>query len=158
MSFTYYSLFSRCVVCVSDYKLMAVHSFRSQKPNLNKLEAAGWQELYSGYSYIYQSGAREGSGTEFGAHGSCLEYFSPVSIVQTNGLEVRWISNSPTALWIIDYEKLRNYDLDDGSLINDVRTGAARSKFRETELGRCVVMRRTSTKRKVVYFSPHDRA
>ena len=136
---------------------MAVHSFRNKKPNLNRLVSAGWSELYSGYSYIYQSGAREGSGTELGAHGSCLEYFSPVSIVQTSGREVRWISNSPTSLWITDYEKLRNYDLDDGEIINDVMSGAARSRFRDNELGRCVVMRRTSTKREIVYFSPHDR-
>jgi len=142
---------------VSDYKLMAVHSYAAQKPNLNKLIAAGWEELYDGYSFIYQSGAREGSGTAFGDHGSCLSYFSPVSIVQTNGQEVRWISNSPKSMWIIGYESLRNYDLDEGSIVRQVSDGVDRARFRDTELGQCVVMKRTATKRKVVYFSGTDR-
>ena len=145
------------MVCVSDYKLLAVHSYQNRKPNLNKLISAGWEELYDGYSYIYQSGARDGSGTEMAAHGSCMTYFSPVSIAQAHGQEVRWISNSPKAIWIIGYDSLRDYDLDDGELIRNVADGAKRAEFRDSELGKCVVMRRTATKRKVVYFSGHDR-
>ena len=139
------------MVCVSDYKLMAVHSFANTKPNLNKLIAGGWEELYEGYSYAFQGGARDGSGNQFHMHGSCMRMFSPVSVVQTNGQEVRWISNSPRSLWFTDYETIRYHELDDGERYWKVGRGGERKAFREQVLGRCAVVKRTASKRRVIY-------
>jgi len=144
---------SRCVVCVSDYKLMAVHSYRNQNPDTSYLQQHGWVELYNGYSYMFQSGAKEGSGNQLGEHGSCMQYYSPVSVVQAIGQEVRWISNSPKSVWIINNDLLKNYNLDDGSIQQNVEEGADRKKFREQMLGRCTVMHKSSKNRKILYYS-----
>ena len=136
---------------------MAVHSFKAQKPNLNKLKSVGWKELYEGYSFIYQTGANHGSGTELETHGSCLRLFSPVSIVQTSGLAIKWLSNSPKALWILDYKHLQYKDLDDGPTVKYVDEGGdGRRMYRERYLGRCVVLAKTTENRKVIYESPAD--
>lgn len=141
---------SRCAVCVSDAKLLAVHSFNAQKPAkaVANLRSHGWEELYEGYSFLFSGGVKEGAGHALQAHGSCMKHFTPVSVVQTNGQEVRWLSQNFATIWIVDYRQyLINHITDDPDQTWDVNEPDSRASYKQSVLGKCVVMKRRVNER-----------
>jgi len=139
---------SRCTVCISDYKIMALHSFSKDKPEA-KLQAAsryGWAKLYEGYSFAYQVGSGVGWGTQLSRHSSCLQHFSPIMAAQTNGAEVRWISPNFHATWVLDYSYLSEDDRWE-STEYDVTNTADRQTFIQNRLGKCYVIKRNANDR-----------
>ena len=143
-------ILSRCAVCISDSKLLAVHSFNAQKPTsqINNLRAHGWQELYEGYSFLFSGGVKEGAGHALQSHGSCMKHFTPVSVVQTNGQEVRWLSQNFATIWIVDYRQyLVSHSTDDPDVEWNVDNPDSRVNYRNNVLGKCAVMQRAVNER-----------
>jgi len=137
---------SRCSVCISDRKLLAVHSFSAQKPvgQVRALAKHGWKTLYEGYSYLFAGGVKEGAGPALQAHASCMKHFTPISVVQTNGQEVRWLSQNFASIWIVDYQRwLVDHVTDDKDIEWEVNEPVGRIRFRDQALGKCAVLQRT---------------
>jgi len=148
---------SRCKVCVSDYKLLAVHSFSADKPTnqIRALEQHGWEHRpeMDGYSFLFAGGVKEGAGPSLQAHGSCMRKFTPVSVVQTNGQEVRWLSQNFASIWVTDYQKyLVDHSTDDRDIEWKVNAPDSRIRFREEVLGKCAIMKR-NINRKMRYVA-----
>merc|ERR1712066_285651 len=63
---------SRCSVCETESKVMAVHSQDEQIPEC----PANWDSLWMGYSFVMHTGAgSQGGGQSLSSPGSCLETF-----------------------------------------------------------------------------------
>ena len=138
-------LISRCSVCMSPYKLLALHSFKYTPPDqeyVDDLKAKGWKKLYEGYSFIHQIGARTGFGSQLARHGSCLVHFNPANIVQAREEEFRWTSMNFKSYWVMDFDKLAFYEEDYGVSELEVDDPEARREVRETAVGKCMVFRK----------------
>ena len=140
--------FSRCVVCVSDYRLVSYHSFTAQPPTAEEMDVIakkGWEQVYSGYSYIMQVGPGRAFGNAVFDHESCRREFTPTMIAQTYKKDVRFISSNFKSMWLID---------DSAAMDDNIRVDSAaeRERFVRNYLGKCIVLRR-SVEKKMYYYS-----
>jgi len=139
---------SRCVVCVSDYKLVSYHSFTANPPTapeLARIEQKGWEQVYSGYSYIMQVGPGRAFGNAVFDHESCRREFTPTMIAQTYKKDVRFISSNFKSMWLIDNSAQVDKNIK-------VDSAADRANFIQNYLGKCIVLRR-SVERRMYYYS-----
>ena len=144
----YTAVFSRCVVCVSDYKLVSYHSFTANPPTapeLARIEQKGWEQVYSGYSYIMQVGPGRAFGNAVFDHESCRREFTPTMIAQTYKKDVRFISSNFKSMWLIDNSAQVDKNIK-------VDSAADRANFIQNYLGKCIVLRR-SVERRMYYYS-----
>ncbi|XP_037132714.1 collagen alpha-3(IV) chain-like, partial [Syngnathus acus] len=73
---------SRCAVCETSSNVIAVHSQTTLLPECPR----GWESLWSGYSFVMQTGAgAEGSSQPLVSPGSCLEHFRQVPFIECHG-------------------------------------------------------------------------
>lgn len=130
---------SRCAVCVSDFKLMAFHSFKLSLPSAGSiapLQQAGWKIVREGYSYFMQVGPERGFGNALQSHASCLEYFSPSMIAQTYGMKIRFSTFNFKSMWGM-------YNIDDIAKV-PCDSYQERQSFIQKHITRCYVMKRTA--------------
>ena len=145
-------VFSRCVVCVSDYKLVAYHSFTAQppsEPEMARIAEKGWEKVYSGYSYIMQVGPGRSFGNAIFDHESCRRHFTPTMIAQTYKNTVRFISSNFKSMWLIDNSATvdRNIQVD---------SARDRENFISNYVGKCIVLRRSVERRQYYYSDTPD--
>jgi len=82
-----------------------------------------------------------------------MRKFTPVSVVQTNGQEVRWLSQNFASIWVTDYQKyLVDHSTDDRDIEWKVNAPDSRIRFREEVLGKCAIMKR-NINRKMRYVA-----
>lgn len=139
---------SRCVVCVSDYKLVSYHSFTASpptEPEMQRIAQKGWEQVYSGYSYIMQVGPGRAFGNAVFDHESCRREFTPTMIAQTYKKDVRFISSNFKSMWLIDSSAIADQNID-------VDSARDRANFIQNYLGKCIVLRR-SVEKKMYYYS-----
>ncbi|CAL8348455.1 unnamed protein product [Arctogadus glacialis] len=73
---------SRCAVCETRSNVIGIHSQTVQVP----VCPAGWQSLWSGYSFVMQTGVgSEGSGQPLASPGSCLQEFRKIPFIECHG-------------------------------------------------------------------------
>merc|ERR1711988_52102 len=73
---------SRCSVCETESKVMAVHSRDEQIPEC----PANWDSLWMGYSFVMHTGAgSQGGGQSLSSPGSCLETFRSSPFIECHG-------------------------------------------------------------------------
>ncbi|PWA25283.1 hypothetical protein CCH79_00005269, partial [Gambusia affinis] len=73
---------SRCSVCETTSKILAFHSQNTLIPECPR----GWETLWTGYSFIMQTGAgAEGSSQPLMSPGSCMEHFRRVPFIECHG-------------------------------------------------------------------------
>lgn len=138
------------MVCVSDYKLVSYHSFSASRPSAQEMETIhrkGWEEVYSGYSYIMQVGPGRAHGNAVFDHESCRREFSPTMIAQTYKTDVRFISSNFKSMWLVDtsMQTDRNTQVD---------RPEDRENFIQNFLGKCIVLRRSVEKGRYYYSDP----
>ena len=137
---------------MSDYKLMAYHSFTRDYPDnsiLQDLSNKGWEKVYPGYSYLYQTGPNHGFGNAMHSHNSCLQEFSPIMMTQTYGEDVRVMTKNFFSVWVVDSEEQFSYNGFKVDTFDD------RVKFIKRVIGKCYVFRK-EIKREIqrYYYAP----
>uniref|UniRef100_A0A3Q2PUQ0 Collagen IV NC1 domain-containing protein n=1 Tax=Fundulus heteroclitus TaxID=8078 RepID=A0A3Q2PUQ0_FUNHE len=73
---------SRCSVCETTSKIIAIHSQNTLIPECPR----GWEAIWTGYSFVMQTGAgAEGSSQPLTSPGSCMENFRRVPFIECHG-------------------------------------------------------------------------
>ena len=77
-----------------------------------------------------------------------MKHFTPVSVVQTNGQEVRWLSQNFATIWVVDYRQhLTEHSTDDPDAEWNVDSPDSRVDYKNNVLGKCAVMQKKVNER-----------
>lgn len=98
---------SRCSVCESPTRLIAVHSQTMGIPKC----PGGWEEVWIGYSFLmHRDAGAGGGGQSLISPGSCLEEFRVRPFIECRGLGTCNYFSTATSYWLAtikDYEMFR---------------------------------------------------
>ncbi|GLH15324.1 Putative collagens type iv and type xiii, partial [Gryllus bimaculatus] len=97
---------SRCTVCETTTRVMAVHSQTTQVPNCPN----DWDVIWTGYSFLMHidSGA-EGSGQALVSPGSCLEEFRASPFLQCQGYGTCHLFSTAYSYWLATVEEFEMF-------------------------------------------------
>ncbi|XP_035390213.1 collagen alpha-3(IV) chain-like [Electrophorus electricus] len=97
---------SRCSVCEASGNVIVIHSQMSTEQDC----PSGWQELWSGYSFVMQTGTEaEGSGQPLASPGSCLKKFQKVPFIECHASGTCKYSFDSNSHWLAVVDRNRMF-------------------------------------------------
>uniref|UniRef100_A0A3Q4MXN7 Collagen IV NC1 domain-containing protein n=1 Tax=Neolamprologus brichardi TaxID=32507 RepID=A0A3Q4MXN7_NEOBR len=125
------SYISRCSVCETTSNVIAIHSQRTLIPECPR----GWESLWTGYSFIMQTGAgAEGSSQPLISPGSCLEKFRQVPFIECHGRGTCNYYPDSYSYWLAS--------LDPNNMFGKPIPQTVKGPFLESIISRCRVCRK----------------
>uniref|UniRef100_A0A3B4FV59 Collagen IV NC1 domain-containing protein n=1 Tax=Pundamilia nyererei TaxID=303518 RepID=A0A3B4FV59_9CICH len=125
------SYISRCSVCETTSNVIAIHSQRTLIPECPR----GWESLWTGYSFIMQTGAgAEGSSQPLISPGSCLENFRQVPFIECHGRGTCNYYPDSYSYWLAS--------LDPNNMFGKPIPQTVKGPFLESIISRCRVCRK----------------
>jgi collagen type IV alpha len=122
---------SRCSVCETESKVMAVHSQDEQIPEC----PANWDSLWMGYSFVMHTGAgSQGGGQSLSSPGSCLETFRSSPFIECHGRGTCNYFASTYSFWLTTVQNNQQFS---NPVSETLKAGNLRSR-----ISRCQVCRR----------------
>lgn len=122
---------SRCSVCESRTRVIAVHSQGADIPKCPK----NWEGLWIGYSFLMNTDAgAEGSGQPLASAGSCLQDFRPNPFIECQGHGRCNAYSTAFSFWLASIETERMFSVP---VPETLRPGEMRAR-----VSRCQVCRR----------------
>uniref|UniRef100_A0A669CKU9 Collagen IV NC1 domain-containing protein n=1 Tax=Oreochromis niloticus TaxID=8128 RepID=A0A669CKU9_ORENI len=130
------SYISRCSVCETTSNVIAIHSQRTLIPECPR----GWESLWTGYSFIMQTGAgAEGSTQPLISPGSCLENFRQVPFIECHGRGTCNYYPDSYSYWLAS--------LDPNNMFGKPIPQTVKGPFLESIISRCRVCRKPRASR-----------
>jgi len=122
---------SRCSVCESDSRVMAVHSQDVEVPDC----PAGWNSDWIGWSFVmHTGGGGQGGGQQLESAGSCLETFRSSPFIECHGRGTCNYFASTYSFWLTTVQKDQQFSKP---VSETLKSGSL-----QTRISRCNVCRR----------------
>lgn len=122
---------SRCSVCETESKVMAVHSQDDEIPECPN----NWDSLWMGYSFVMHTGAgSQGGGQSLSSPGSCLETFRSSPFIECHGRGTCNYFASTYSFWLTTVNSNQQFAKP---VSETLKSGNLRSR-----ISRCQVCRR----------------
>lgn len=128
---------SRCTVCETSTRVIALHSQEMNIPNCPD----GWEELWIGYSYLmHTSDNAGGAGQNLISPGSCLEEFRAQPMVECHGDGKCNYYDTMTSFWLTTIDETQQFSMPQQRTLKADQT---------SKISRCAVCR------KIYKLKPH---